>query len=179
MHLKFKKKSKISLPDPLGFPHWVREPRDGGKQWEVLLLQVTFKKSERAKGSSPEEKLLYVWFLSKLPIPILGLEPKFQVNWTTLRCSTGSVVNQLHLKCFRTCVFWETPSHSKDVWKIAKPPKYCFSFSKQRNAENNNFFTIVDLFFPASTLKKFQGVCVSKKNFLAANYLNFNFCLGQ
>ena len=44
--------------------------------------------------------------------------------------------------------------------KIAKPPKYCFSFSKQRIPENNISFTFLD-FFPASTLKFFSwGLCL-------------------
>ena len=31
------------------------------------------------------------------------------------------------------------PSHTKGLCKIAKPSKYCFSFSKQGSAENNIF----------------------------------------
>ena len=34
---------------------------------------------------------------------------------------------------------FHTPSHTEDVWKIAKPPKNGFSFSKQGSSENNIF----------------------------------------
>ena len=47
-----------------------------------------------------------------------------------------SLVNQLHLKNLRNHLFWETeaifyrPSHTKGLWKICKPFKYGFTFSK-------------------------------------------------
>ena len=74
---------------------------------------------------------------------------------------------QLRLKYFRETLFWGTeakfgsfgnfhkPSHTEDVWKIAKPPKYCFSFSKQSLPENN-IFSLFWTFFPGSTLKNFS-----------------------
>ena len=51
---------------------------------------------------------------------------------------------------------FHTPSHTEDVWKIAELPKYCFSFSKQGRAENNNFFTFLEFFFPGSILNFFS-----------------------
>ena len=38
------------------------------------------------------------------------------------------------------------PSHTKGLWKICKPFKYGFTFSKLTIAKNDNFFTFLDFF---------------------------------
>ena len=128
-----------------------------------------------------EQKVVMVWdgkggkcLMFRSPFPVswesweMATGRQQVMNEDTLTQRMSSTTHWFHcLKGYSTLSrsSSHTLSHTEDVWKIAEPPKYCFSFSKQRNAENNNFFTIVDLFFPASTLKKFQGVCVSKKIF--------------
>ena len=101
-------------------------------------------------------------------ILVLGLEPKLDhTQMHNLLCA-----KQPHLKYFGKPLFCETeakfgsygnfhkPSHTKGLWKIAKPPKYCSSFSKQRIPEKN--FSLFWIFFPGSTLKIFHGICVAK-----------------
>ena len=55
---------------------------------------------------------------------------------------------------FPHLAIFHKPSHTKGLWKIAKPPKYCSSFSKQRIPEKN--FSLFWIFFPGSTLKNFS-----------------------
>ena len=107
-------------------------------------------------------------------IPILGWEPKFRLNWTTLRCTTGPVLigcilNIFALPCFGKLkpnlwglAIFHKPSHTKGLWKIAKPPKYCFSFSKQGIAENDNFFCFFGFFFLGLPWKIFHLLFATK-----------------
>ena len=56
---------------------------------------------------------------------------------------------------------FHTPSHTKDVWKVAKLTKLGFSFSKQPLPENNIFSQCWMFFLLGSTLKYFSwGLCL-------------------
>ena len=92
---------------------------------------------------------------------------RFQVNWTTLRCTTGPVLNSCILNisalpCFEKLkpylgglAIFHTPSHTEDVWKIAKPPKNGFSFSKQGSSKII-FFSRFWIFFSWVYPEKFS-----------------------